>query len=50
MLGQEYLRVREPEKAIKCFDRMLQLRPNDKSAQRGKARAVAMAREMAEID
>jgi tetratricopeptide (TPR) repeat protein len=50
MLGQEYLRVQEPEKAMKCFDRMLQLRPNDKSAQRGKAKAVAMAREMAEID
>jgi hypothetical protein len=50
MLGQEYLRVSEPEKAIKCFDRMLQLRPNDKSAQRGKAKALAMSREMAEID
>ena len=50
MLGQEYLRVAEPEKAIKCFDRMLQLRPNDKSAQRGKAKAVAMARETAEAD
>src|SRR5439155_9710436 len=42
LLGQEWLRLHEPLRALNCFDEMLKLHPNDHGAVAGKQRALAM--------
>ncbi len=42
LLGQEFLRVREPASALISFNQMLQLNPGDRAASLGRQRALAM--------